>query len=115
MVIVSDCPLVIAPSKNSATGIKSVTVNVDLANQPVEDRMMYRLTWKILDSNGKTGLLEIYNSFSLNPEPRRKYLVKPWKGFRRLEGMELLTPDEIGRLTPPERLALIAQLWEPRS
>jgi putative addiction module component (TIGR02574 family) len=32
--------------------------------------------------------------------------------FRRLEGMELLSPDEIGRLTPPERLALIAQLWD---
>ncbi len=30
--------------------------------------------------------------------------------FRTLEGMELLTPDEIGRLTPP--LALIAQLWD---
>ena len=26
--------------------------------------------------------------------------------------MELLTPDEIERLTPPERLALIAQLWD---
>jgi len=26
--------------------------------------------------------------------------------------MELLTHDEIGRLTPPERLALIAQLWD---
>lgn len=26
--------------------------------------------------------------------------------------MELLTPDEIIRLTPPERLALIAQLWD---
>ena len=26
--------------------------------------------------------------------------------------MELLTPDEIGRLTPPERLSLIAQLWD---
>jgi putative addiction module component (TIGR02574 family) len=26
--------------------------------------------------------------------------------------MELLSPDEIGRLTPPERLALIAQLWD---
>jgi putative addiction module component (TIGR02574 family) len=25
--------------------------------------------------------------------------------------MELLTPDEIVRLSPPERLALIAQLW----
>jgi putative addiction module component (TIGR02574 family) len=26
--------------------------------------------------------------------------------------MELLTPDEIVRLTPSERLALIAQLWD---
>lgn len=26
--------------------------------------------------------------------------------------MEALTPDEIVRLTPPERLALIAQLWD---
>lgn len=26
--------------------------------------------------------------------------------------MEFLTPDEIVRLTPPERLALIAQLWD---
>jgi putative addiction module component (TIGR02574 family) len=26
--------------------------------------------------------------------------------------MEVLSADEIGRLTPPERLALIAQLWD---
>ena len=26
--------------------------------------------------------------------------------------MELLTADEIVRLTPPERMALIAQLWD---
>ena len=26
--------------------------------------------------------------------------------------MELLTHDEIARLTPPERLALISQLWD---
>jgi putative addiction module component (TIGR02574 family) len=26
--------------------------------------------------------------------------------------MQSLTPEEIGRLTPPERLALIAQLWD---
>jgi putative addiction module component (TIGR02574 family) len=26
--------------------------------------------------------------------------------------MEFLTPEEIVRLTPPERLALIAQLWD---
>ena len=26
--------------------------------------------------------------------------------------MELLTQDELARLTPPERLALISQLWD---
>lgn len=26
--------------------------------------------------------------------------------------MELLTPDDIVRLSPPERIALIAQLWD---
>ena len=26
--------------------------------------------------------------------------------------MELLTPDELTRLTPPERLTLISQLWD---
>jgi putative addiction module component (TIGR02574 family) len=26
--------------------------------------------------------------------------------------MEVLTPDEIVRLSPPERIALIAQLWD---
>jgi putative addiction module component (TIGR02574 family) len=31
---------------------------------------------------------------------------------RILEPMELLTRDEIVRLTPTERLALIAQLWD---
>ncbi len=26
--------------------------------------------------------------------------------------MEILKPDEIGRLSPPERLALIGQIWD---
>ena len=64
--VISDCPLVIS-SNNTASGIKSVTVNVELANQPVGDEMGFRVTWKILDKNGLSGLLEIYNSFSINP------------------------------------------------
>ena len=32
--------------------------------------------------------------------------------FRTPEGMEVLSADDIVRLTPPERLALIAQLWD---
>jgi putative addiction module component (TIGR02574 family) len=38
--------------------------------------------------------------------------LPPGSIFRKLEAMELLTPDEIVRLTPSERLALIAQLWD---
>ena len=38
--------------------------------------------------------------------------LPPGLPFRRLESMEVLTRDEIVRLTPPERLALIAQLWD---
>ena len=47
----------------------------------------------------------------MRPERFYKALL-PGLLLRRLEGMELLSPDEIGRLTPPERLALIAQLWD---
>ena len=32
--------------------------------------------------------------------------------LRILQPMALLTPDEIGRLSPSERLALIAELWD---
>jgi hypothetical protein len=75
--VISDCPLVIASNNNTA-GIQSVTVNVELANQSIEDEMMYRITWKISDSNGKVGSIEIYNSFSLNPERPADYLsVQP--------------------------------------
>jgi len=64
--VISDCPLVIS-SDDTASGIKSVTVNFELANQPVGDEMMFRVTWKILDKNGLSGSLDSYNSFSLSP------------------------------------------------
>lgn len=32
--------------------------------------------------------------------------------FCSLKGMEVLTPDDIVRLTPSERLSLIGQLWD---
>jgi len=47
-----------------------------------------------------------------SPKPALFRALPSFPLFRRLESMELLTPDEIGRLTPPERLALIAQLWD---
>lgn len=33
-------------------------------------------------------------------------------GLSTLKAMEILTRDEIARLSPPERLELIAQLWD---
>jgi putative addiction module component (TIGR02574 family) len=33
-------------------------------------------------------------------------------GFSILRAMEILTRDEIARLSPPERLELIGQLWD---
>jgi putative addiction module component (TIGR02574 family) len=44
--------------------------------------------------------------------PCSRLALPPGPLFRRLGSMESLTPDEIVRLTPPERLALIAQLWD---
>lgn len=34
------------------------------------------------------------------------------RGFSILRAMEILTRDEIARLSPPERLELIGQLWD---
>lgn len=68
--VISDCPLVIS-SSNTESRIKSVTVNVELANQSVSNEMVFRVTWKILDKNGLSGFLDIYNSFSLQSNPVR--------------------------------------------
>ncbi|MCX6613098.1 MAG: addiction module protein [Acidobacteria bacterium] len=40
-----------------------------------------------------------------------KSLLKAGFYFR-LKDMDLLTPEDIERLTPPERLSLISQLWD---
>jgi hypothetical protein len=66
-VSISDCPLVIA-SDNSAAGINSVTVKVELANHAMNDDLMFKVTWEVLDKNGLSGSLDIYNSFSLKPK-----------------------------------------------
>ena len=65
--VISDCPLVIA-ADNAAAGIKSVTVKVELANHAMNDDMMFKVTWEVLDKNGLSGSLDIYNSFSLKPK-----------------------------------------------
>jgi hypothetical protein len=66
--VVSDCPLEIS-GDNSEAGIRSVTLSVELGNRPMQDQMVFRVTWDILDRNGLTGTLQIYNSFSLNSSP----------------------------------------------
>lgn len=65
--VVEDCPLVISGKNNSGSGIDSVTVHLELANQSVGDEMPFKVTWTILDKNGLSGDIFIINSFSLNP------------------------------------------------
>jgi hypothetical protein len=64
--IISDCPLTIKAS-NVQSGIERVTVKVELANCVIEDDRHFKVRWEILDRNGQTGSLEVYNSFSLEP------------------------------------------------
>jgi len=64
--IVEDCPLVMSADNKTAT-IDKVTLRFELANQPADDEMFYKMTWEVLDRNGLTGDLLILNSFSLKP------------------------------------------------
>lgn len=62
--VVADCPLVIS-EKNAAAGIESVTVSFELAKQSTGNEMPFKVGWKVLDKNGKTGEIFVINSFSL--------------------------------------------------
>jgi hypothetical protein len=64
--IVEDCPLVMSADNKTAT-IDKVTLRFELAKQPLEHEMFYKMTWEVLDKNGLTGDLFILNSFSLKP------------------------------------------------
>jgi hypothetical protein len=66
--VVEDCPLVMTETNKSAS-IASVTLHVELAKQPVEDDMWFKVTWTVLDKNGLYGDIFVINSFSLKPEP----------------------------------------------
>jgi hypothetical protein len=66
--VVEDCPLVISGRNNSASGIDSVTVHFQLANQSVGNEMPFKVTWRILDKNGLHGDIFSLNSFSLSPQ-----------------------------------------------
>jgi hypothetical protein len=65
--VVEGCPLQISAQNNTAT-IEKVTLRFELANKPIGDEMLYKISWDILDKNGLTGEIFIINSFSLKPE-----------------------------------------------
>lgn len=65
--VVEDCPLEIR-FNNDASSIQKVTVKVELANKMVGDQMFYKISWIVLDKNGKTGDIFVLNSFSIEPE-----------------------------------------------
>jgi len=64
--IVENCPLVMACNNRTAT-IERVTLHFESAKEPIEDEMLYRVTWEVLDKNGLRGNLFVVNSFSLEP------------------------------------------------
>src|SRR5579863_6290738 len=57
--IVEDCPLVMTSGNGS--DIEKVTVHFELAKQPIEDEMLYKITWTVTDKNGLTGDIFIIN------------------------------------------------------
>jgi hypothetical protein len=64
--VVEDCSLVTTEELKSA-GIESVTLHVELAKQPVEGDLRFKVTWTVLDKNGPSSDIFVINSFSLKP------------------------------------------------
>jgi hypothetical protein len=62
--IVEDCPLVIAAQSNLST-IASVTLKMELAKEPRDGEMWFKVRWIVQDKNGLSGEIYILNSFSL--------------------------------------------------
>jgi len=54
--------LVISGRNNSAD-VSSVTVHIELANQVIHKELFYKISWTILEKNGKSGEIYILNSF----------------------------------------------------
>ncbi len=62
--VVEDCPLVMSAKKHPRTTVEKVTVHIQLATQPVESEMLYKITWRVHDRNGQSGEIFVINSFS---------------------------------------------------
>jgi len=41
---------------------------MELANQTLENEILYKVTWTVSDKNGLSGDIFVINSFSLTPE-----------------------------------------------
>ncbi len=57
----------IISNKNPTSSIESVTVHFEIAKEAVGDEMPFKVTWTILDKNGKSGEIFVLNSYSLKP------------------------------------------------
>jgi hypothetical protein len=65
--VVEDCPLIMNEKKPTSS-INNVTVHVVLAKEAVQGEMLYKISWTVLDKNGKTGEIFVMNSFSLTAQ-----------------------------------------------
>jgi hypothetical protein len=81
--VIEDIPLVVdaarkGPKHTTPVGrsnyISRVTVNVEEARETIRhqrgEELLFKVTWKIYDRNGKFGSISILNSFSLQPSAK---------------------------------------------
>lgn len=65
--VVEDCPLVMTPS-NTTASIEKLTLHLEFAEKPIESDLLFRVIWRLLDKNGKSG--QIFILFSMTPVQR---------------------------------------------
>ncbi|MFZ0520790.1 MAG: hypothetical protein WAL95_07190 [Candidatus Acidiferrales bacterium] len=63
--VVEDCPLVISPKAWKSASVASVTLHVEMANEPVEGETLFKVTWTVMNTNGLSGEIFVINSFSV--------------------------------------------------
>lgn len=59
--VIEDIPLVIRDG--SSADIQEVVVSVEIAEEAVDENMLFKVTWHVKDKNGKSGTISILNSF----------------------------------------------------
>ncbi|MGA9182755.1 MAG: hypothetical protein WB117_17470 [Candidatus Acidiferrales bacterium] len=63
--VVEDCPLVMSAGAWKSASVASVTLHVEMANEPVEGELLFKVTWAIMDTIGHSGEIFVINSFSV--------------------------------------------------